>query len=265
MDKNLGALVNRIECGDLVINATQYSLHTVLPRHEHAEAYVCVVAAGSYQQYAAGCFDCYPGSVVSHPAGHEHANRFGRGGGRCLSIHFGASWAIDDALRRMLADYRHIRLGSHARSLIRLTREMQSGDSAAPLAAASAALELLAEATRSAERGGSPIWLGRIIDMVEADLAHAPTLTALAAEVGIHPAHLARTFRRLHGETIGEYVRRRRVEEAERALAGELSIAQIAAAAGFADQAHFSRVFRRHFGESPGARRRGLQISFKGD
>jgi AraC-like DNA-binding protein len=43
---------------------------------------------------------------------------------------------------------------------------------------------------------------------------------------------------------------------AHRALTGDLSLAQIAAAAGFSDQAHFTRVFRRHFGISPGARRR---------
>jgi transcriptional regulator GlxA family with amidase domain len=34
---------------------------------------------------------------------------------------------------------------------------------------------------------------------------------------------------------------------------------EIAAAAGVADQAHFGRVFKRHFGTTPGARRRAMQ------
>jgi len=100
-----------------------------------------------------------------------------------------------------------------------------------------------------------------VIDRLEADLPQAPTLTELAAEVGVHPAHLSRALQ-VRGETVGEYLRRRRVEQAERALAGPRPLAEIAADAGFADQAHFTRVFRRHFGMTPAARRRAMQTRF---
>jgi AraC-like DNA-binding protein len=73
---------------------------------------------------------------------------------------------------------------------------------------------------------------------------------------------VSRVFRRICGETLGEYVRRRRVEEADRALSSDLSLAEIAAETGFSDQAHFTRVFRHHFGVAPGARRRTMRTPF---
>lgn len=261
--QNFGAMTHALASSDLVINAADHTPGMVVPRHEHANAYLCVVVAGAFALEARQVLhDCSPGSVIAHPAGHTHANRFGNQFGRCLNIHFGASWNEERSVREWLSDFRHVGVGPAAASLHRLGREMQAGDSAAPLAAASAAIELLADAMRAGAPAAQPRWLARVIDIIEADLAQAPTLGRLAAEVGSHPAHVSRVFRQTFGETVGEYVRRRRVEQAERALAGGLSLAEIAAAAGFADQAHFTRVFRKHFGMSPGARRRAMQLSF---
>jgi AraC family transcriptional regulator len=68
---------------------------------------------------------------------------------------------------------------------------------------------------------------------------------------------LARTFRRTFGCTVGEYLRRLRIERAaEQLVSGDLPLAEIALAAGFADQSHFSNVFRRRTGVSPSAFRR---------
>jgi AraC family transcriptional regulator len=82
-------------------------------------------------------------------------------------------------------------------------------------------------------------------------------LAEIAAEVGVHPVHLASTFRRYFHHTMGDYQRQLRVEFACRQLAsGCASLGEIALAAGFADQSHFVRVFKRHLGITPGAYRK---------
>ena len=79
-----------------------------------------------------------------------------------------------------------------------------------------------------------------------------PSLSGLAESVGVHPVTLARAFRRAFGCTVGEYVRRLRIDHAAHQLAQtELPLAEIALAAGFSDQSHFSNLFRRHTGLSP--------------
>jgi AraC family transcriptional regulator len=68
-------------------------------------------------------------------------------------------------------------------------------------------------------------------------------------------AELSCAFRRHCGETIGAHLRRCRVERVcERLIAEpERSLADLAAEAGFADQSHLTRVFRRLVGTTPGA------------
>ncbi|HEY3180211.1 MAG TPA: AraC family transcriptional regulator [Casimicrobiaceae bacterium] len=255
--QNFGAIVNTVTSGDLCINAAEHVPGMIVPRHEHLSPYVCVVMDGCLEVQARESFECPAGSVIAYPGGHVHANRFSDHHGRCINVHFGSIWTDEGPTREWLRDCRRVHVGMNARALMRLEQEMRANDSAAPLAAASAAIELLAQVMRADSVSSHPKWVARVIDIVEADLAHAPTLGQLAIEVGAHPAHVARAFRRAYGETIGAYVRRRRVEHADRALlTSDMPLAHIAAAAGFSDQAHFTRVYRRHFGVPPGARRR---------
>jgi AraC family transcriptional regulator len=97
----------------------------------------------------------------------------------------------------------------------------------------------------------------RVVDAIEDDLARTPSLDALARIAGMHASHLSRSFRKTFGESVGGYLRRRRLEAADALLMrAESSLAEIAAAAGFCDQAHFTRAYARHFGLTPGQRRR---------
>ena len=72
--------------------------------------------------------------------------------------------------------------------------------------------------------------------------------------------HLTRTFRIHYGVTVGAYLRNLRLEQAARALADSMStIADIAAQAGFYDQSHFTRTFKRKFGLTPQEYRRAAR------
>ena len=78
------------------------------------------------------------------------------------------------------------------------------------------------------------------------------TLEEIAAVAGVHPVHLASVFRRHYGCTVGDAVRRLRIDYACRQLArSEVSLAEIALDAGFASQSHFTRTFRRLTGTTP--------------
>jgi AraC-like DNA-binding protein len=83
-----------------------------------------------------------------------------------------------------------------------------------------------------------------------------PTLEALARELGTHPSHLVRVFRREYGLPPHRYVVGRRLDRARRLLLDGLPISEVAAETGFHDQAHLTRHFRALLGTTPGAFRR---------
>jgi AraC-like DNA-binding protein len=77
-------------------------------------------------------------------------------------------------------------------------------------------------------------------------------LDELAAAAGVSRFHLIRVFQRRYGLTPFAYQRNRRIERARAILRTGKSIADAAAAAGFADQSHLGRSFRAVMGSTPG-------------
>jgi AraC family transcriptional regulator len=103
----------------------------------------------------------------------------------------------------------------------------------------------------------APPWLRRIEEKLSEEFCGRVTLEELSTEAGVHPVHLSRVFRRCTREGIGEFVHRLRIRAAcEQMLRPEASLTDVALEKGFADQSHFTRVFRRVTGMSPGAFRR---------
>ena len=255
---NYGQPAQLRQLAGLQVSATPYAGDSALPWHEHDEAYLCLVAAGSYTQQSSGlALDCQPGQLLTHPEGHRHANRFGPSGARCISIFLGD--AANDGVTRLLGEHRQLRLPEADRLFGRIERELRATDDAAALALQSAVLELVASACR-ADSERRPAWLQRVLDRLHDDPLATPSLHELAALAGVHPSHLARSFQRAQGTSVGEYLRVLRITLARKALAEERhSIADVAAMAGFHDQSHFARVFRRITGETPRDYRHRLQ------
>ena len=107
----------------------------------------------------------------------------------------------------------------------------------------------------------SPQWLERVRNILDQRFAEPFKVSEIAAEVGVHPVHLAREFRKHYGSSVGEYLRKVRIEYACRELMGSnAAVTNIAFAAGFADQSHFSRTFKRLCGTTPGRYRASAPI-----
>jgi AraC family transcriptional regulator len=148
------------------------------------------------------------------------------------------------------ADYQDRRLSG---LVMQIYRELHHADDVTPLALEALTLELLIGIVRSAQPSpNEPSWLPKVRELLHERFTEPFSLAKIAAAVEVHPAHLARTFRRFHRQTIGDYVRRLRIEFARARLSSSADpISSIALAAGFYDQCHFTRTFKNQLGMTP--------------
>jgi AraC family transcriptional regulator len=193
------------------------------------------------------------------PSGPPHHGRAGGDGARMLFVMPEADRLakLGPAADELLADpawWRTPRVAMLGRGLL---RELALADDAAALALEGLTLELLGGMVRhrneSARPGLPPAWLRRVRESLDDRYAERGLRIAdLAAVAGVDPAHLARMFRAHYGTTAGAYLRAIRVRRAADALVhSSAPLAQVALDSGFADQSHFTRVFRAAHGVTP--------------
>ena len=107
-------------------------------------------------------------------------------------------------------------------------------------------------------RGGLAAWqLQRARDYINVNLAHDPSIAEIAHECGLSSGYFARAFKRSTGVPPYKWLTKMRVERAKELLKDpRCELADIAQLCGFVDQSHFTRVFSRSEGYSPGRWRR---------
>jgi AraC family transcriptional regulator len=105
--------------------------------------------------------------------------------------------------------------------------------------------------------------LRAVVEYVEAHLDAGPSLAEMAAVARLSVYHFARQFRAATGLPPHRYVILRRVERARQLLqaGADLSLAEVAAHAGFSDQSQLSYHYKRLVGVTPGAFRRSARIA----
>jgi AraC family transcriptional regulator len=108
--------------------------------------------------------------------------------------------------------------------------------------------------------GGLSGWqLRRVTDFMTEHAAEDLALEELAALVSLSAKHFARVFRQSTGTPPHRWLIERRLDRAKAMLVeGDLNLAEIALACGFADQSHFTAAFRKLVGMTPGSYRREL-------
>jgi two-component system response regulator YesN len=78
-------------------------------------------------------------------------------------------------------------------------------------------------------------------------------LDTVAQRFFVSKEHLSRAFKSQSGENLSDYISRKRMEKAKELIVeGELAIKHVAKLTGYEDVAYFYRVFKKHFGQTPG-------------
>jgi AraC family transcriptional regulator len=213
----------------------------------------------------------FPGQVIVNPAGHIEQRAWGK---RAEDI--GVWFPLESAYLGPSAPMLRGEVGVHDPLLVQLarylSRTLEMGPSADGLYADALAHALGAHLRAYYHSAATPKdllltqdarlsrrQLDAVLDYIECNLHKSLTVAELAAIAGASPSHFTRMFRAACGESPHRYGRKRRLDLAERLIArSQLSLAAIAADAGFSEQSHLNRVMRAERGRTPAQYRRSL-------
>ena len=227
------------------------------PPHSHELFLFCFMIEGGFsEKLGKRNRECTPFTLMTHTPEETHANQCYPAGAQYFVVEIGRQLLSRSREYSLMLDrsteFNH---GLPVWLAKRLYDEFYRMDSASPLVIEGLTLEMMAEVSRrhvKTSESRSPRWLERTREFLHANFTEDMTLERIAGTVGTHPVHLARVFRQYNGCTVGEYIRRLRVEFACRELSlTDAPLTQIALAAGFYDQSHFSRTFKKHVGLTP--------------
>jgi AraC family transcriptional regulator len=240
------------------------------PMHQHEYANISVVLTGMIRERVESrTHEGVAGHVVFKPAGIWHGNGCGTKGATVFRIELHGHQSDDPLGTERLRDYAWMQGGPALALMLRARWEHGRPRHATHLDLECLTLEILSglpEHRRQTPdrldldtRGPEPRWFRSLRDLLHSRFDEPLRVGELAREVGVHPVHLARVFRRRYRGTLGDYVRWLRLGRSiERMRQGNRPLADIALEAGFFDQSHFSRAFRSGLGRSPAAFRRDL-------
>lgn len=231
--------------------------HRVVP-HEHEDGHFIVVLAGRYRSAARGAEALLgPGDVLWNPPGTRHQDSFVDEHGLFVALSLGATQAaalalqeggarlLAPAARRLAQDLAQQPLALDLGGLLDIEqgcRELCALSTTRPRAADGAARE-----------PREPAWLRRCMEQLVDECEQPLRMGELADAAGVHPVSLSRAFRRHYGLSPGQLQRRALLNRAAQRLRAGETVADVAAALGFADQSHFTRLFRAEYRCTPAA------------
>lgn len=240
--------------------------HQVEP-HEHEDGHFILVLEGCYRSSARGAATLLgPGEVLWNPPGTRHVDTFTGAGGRflALSVKAGQARALglaEGGARRLL--------GAARQGALRLAEQPMSLDLGGLLDVEDACRQLCVltravpgrgdEAVHEGADAREPTWLRLCMEQLVDECEQPLRLAVLARAAGVHPVSLARAFRRHYGISPGQLQRRAQLNRAAQRLREGQSIAKVATQSGFADQSHFTRLFRAEYRCTPAAWRAGFK------
>lgn len=224
---------------------------TVVAEHAHSWPMISLYVMGEYRNVTEhGERDIAGPSMVFYGASVAHRNVVGASGFEQIEIEFDPAWLGACALPS--AEF-VLRIGGPCAALARaIAAACQVRVSEVDFRAALRRLLSTAQRQRAAQAGA---WIGDLTARLRADPSRR--IGDLAHDVGRSPAWIGPAYRRWNGEGLQEAAARFRVERAAlRLRESDQSLAAVAAEAGFCDQSHMNRTFRRILGRSPTAIRR---------
>lgn len=236
-----------------IVSTTQYSKESHNSSwHSHENLHFCFVFQGGGRSKSA----CRLNTEISdnlffYPAGAKHIWIPNHGLSKSVNIEIGNRFfkAFDSNEERI---GHSLKENPDAKFLmLKMRRELLSFDRNSECSIQTLLLELV---NLPASIGGSepPQWVRKVTEFIHDEWQRSFSLDCLSQSAGVHPVTISKYFRKYFSCTLGEYLRKLKIEKSLSLIKNTTrSLTDIALSCGFSDQSHFTRTFKQLLGFLP--------------
>jgi AraC-like DNA-binding protein len=257
-----GQTNNTLYLHGITLTDTEYTIEKV-DWHYHKNAYFTFLLQGKLiEGNKKEIYNCSAGELLFHNWQEPHYNIKPAGFTRGFHIEVEQKWMDDYSLdlnnlqgciRISDLDIKFL--------LYKIFRETKINDNISSLSLQGLLLQTLTglKSIRYTSERGKPLWVNKVNEILHDRSSEKLSLIDLSGNLGIHPVHLSRDFSKYFQCSMGEYIRKLKVEKSLVMLSDKkYSLMDISFECGFADQSHFIRCFKEITGTNPLAYRRLL-------
>jgi AraC family transcriptional regulator len=255
-----GDIVKNKTIAGFALTETAYDAGLQIPAHSHDFAYFCFVLRGDFnERYERQARLCNSFSLIFHPPHETHSDEF-YAPTKCFNLQLSGSFLERSIQYPAFAETPDNFGGVSRQIAAKIYKEFRYTDELSPLIVEGLMFELLGETLRCSKnetKADSPVWLKQTLELLHDRFRENLSLTEIAETVGVHETHLAREFKKHRRSTVGDYLRRLRIEYACRLIsASDVALSEVALLSGFADQSHFTKIFSQIMRMSPAVYRK---------
>jgi AraC family transcriptional regulator len=246
----------------ITLTDTVYT-HDKVDWHYHENAYFTFILQGNViEGNKKEIYNCSAGSLLFHNWQEPHYNIKPAGFTRGFHIEIEKGWF--DNLEFNTTDLQgSINIANLDLKLLmyKIFKETKVDDNTAQLSIQTLLLETLAKMLRANQTKSDkkPTWVSEVNMILNDQFSDNLTLEYLSKTLNIHPVHLSRDFSKHFNSSLGEYIRKLKIQKSLQLISEKsLDLTSIAFECGFSDQSHFTRCFKEINGINPSEYRKIL-------
>ena len=237
----------------VIISTTHYSVEECNHgMHYHENPHICfLLQGGDIESRSHRSYERKTGDIYFYYAGETHSSISRKSISKNTVIEFGKTFLGKYGLSESQIDTA-VRHNLDAKFLIlKMQKEMLIDDGWSPLTIQTLLLNLVNYSSESYDKA-VPKWVQSLADFLNDKWNEKVTLQELSTATATHPVTISKHFRKYFSCTLGEYLRKRRIDKSIPLIKdSRMSLTEIALHCGFADQSHFTRTFKQLTGFLP--------------
>jgi AraC-like DNA-binding protein len=225
--------------------------------HYHDNAHISFVLQGACVEKKQTSYDRTPGKITYYSAREPHQVTRILKPSRHINLEIEESFSkvhfiTDDALRTAIATRPDAKF-----LMVRMYKELLENDEFSAVSIQMLLLHLIEQTGQLPEEARLPGWVRTVRALLHERPDEQVTLKELSAAAGVHPITISKYFPAYFACTLGDYMRKLKVEKALHLIkTADCSLTSVAYACGFSDQSHFIRTFKQYTGFLPAAYQR---------